>query len=102
MSLIRVCLVVEIFEPTGSVSWLFMAGFWEFQGASRIAASLGQPLGDGDLAWVLIAQCVWALVVARMLAREETQRDVLDANCKKLHEALAPVVIKTASTQDVP
>ncbi|MBD2840530.1 TetR/AcrR family transcriptional regulator [Pseudomonas sp. JM0905a] len=37
-------------------------------------------LEDGELAWVLISQCVGALVVARMLAREETQAEVLSAS----------------------
>ncbi|MDH4560168.1 TetR/AcrR family transcriptional regulator [Pseudomonas sp. BN411] len=37
-------------------------------------------LEDGELAWALISQCVGALVVARMLAREETQSEVLSAS----------------------
>lgn len=37
-------------------------------------------LGDGELAWALLAQCVGALVVARMLAREKVQEQVLDAS----------------------
>nr|WP_256873369.1 TetR/AcrR family transcriptional regulator [Pseudomonas taiwanensis] len=37
-------------------------------------------LEDRELAWALISQCVGALVVARMLAREEIQAEVLDAS----------------------
>jgi len=37
----------------------------------------------------LIAQCVGALLVARMLASEETQREVLDASRSMLHSALS-------------
>ena len=48
-----------------------------------------QTLGDGELAWALIAQCVGALLVARMLASEETQREVLDASRSMLHSALS-------------
>ncbi|MCQ4250791.1 TetR/AcrR family transcriptional regulator [Pseudomonas stutzeri] len=48
-----------------------------------------QTLCDGELAWALIAQCVGALLVARMLASEETQREVLDASRSMLHSALS-------------
>ncbi|MCY1420718.1 hypothetical protein D9M71_363480 [compost metagenome] len=37
-------------------------------------------LEDAELAWALLSQCVGALVVARMLACEETQAEVLDAS----------------------
>ena len=37
-------------------------------------------LDDGELAWALLAQCVGALVVARMLARKDVQEQVLDAS----------------------
>lgn len=46
-------------------------------------------VGDGQLAWALIAQCVGALVVARMLASEEAQREVLEASRSHLHMAVA-------------
>ena len=48
-------------------------------------------LGNGQLAWALIAQCVGALVVARMLASEDTQREVLDASRDHLHTAFASI-----------
>ena len=46
-------------------------------------------LGDAQLAWALIAQCVGALVIARMLASEESQREVLAASLDHLHSQLA-------------
>lgn len=48
-------------------------------------------LEDSELAWVLISQCVGALLVGRMLATESVQSQVLDASRhfveKALHEA---------------
>ncbi|AOE82672.1 TetR/AcrR family transcriptional regulator [Pseudomonas sp. TCU-HL1] len=46
----------------------------------QLQRAWAEILGDGDLAWALISQCVGALVVARMLAREETQAEVLEAS----------------------
>lgn len=53
-------------------------------------------LGDDQLAWALIAQCVGALVVARMLASEDTQRQVLDASRSVLHTALGQQAERTS------
>jgi TetR/AcrR family transcriptional regulator, transcriptional repressor for nem operon len=39
-----------------------------------------ETLEDPALAWVLISQCVGALVVGRMLASEEVQQQLLDAS----------------------
>ncbi|CAI3804790.1 hypothetical protein GLGCALEP_03576 [Pseudomonas sp. MM221] len=48
-------------------------------------------LEDDQLAWVLISQCVGALMIGRMLATEQVQSQVLDASRqfveKALHEA---------------
>ena len=55
---------------------------------STLQQAWASALGDGQLAWALIAQCVGALVVARMLASEETQREVLDASRSVLHTTL--------------
>ncbi|MDH4565302.1 TetR/AcrR family transcriptional regulator [Pseudomonas sp. BN414] len=46
----------------------------------QLQRAWAEILEDGELAWALISQCVGALVVARMLAREETQAEVLDAS----------------------
>ena len=37
-------------------------------------------LGDPQLAWALIAQCVGALVLARMMASTQNQEEVLAAS----------------------
>lgn len=51
-----------------------------------------ETLQDPQLAWVLISQCVGALVVGRMMVSEHVQTQVLDANRtfvdKALNEAL--------------
>lgn len=46
-------------------------------------------LGDDQKAWALIAQCVGALVVARMLASEDLQREVLEASRNHLRATTA-------------
>jgi hypothetical protein len=40
------------------------------------------------LAWVLISQCVGAVVVGRMLASEDVQQQVLDASKRLVDRAL--------------
>lgn len=47
-----------------------------------------RTLGDADLAWALLSQCVGALVIARMLASEERQQHVLKASRDFLAGAL--------------
>ncbi|HEX8590342.1 TetR/AcrR family transcriptional regulator [Pseudomonas sp.] len=44
----------------------------------------GEVLGDEDLAWGAIAQCVGALMVARMMATPERQQRVVDASYQLL------------------
>lgn len=39
-----------------------------------------EVLGDAQLAWALIAQCVGALLLARMMANAESQEEVLAAS----------------------
>lgn len=45
-------------------------------------------LGDEALAWVILSQCVGALVVARMLASDDTQQAVLEASRGFLRKSL--------------
>lgn len=45
-------------------------------------------LEDEQLAWVLISQCVGALLVGRMLASESVQAQVLDASRQFVEQAL--------------
>ena len=48
-------------------------------------------LEDDQLAWVLISQCVGALMVGRMLATEGVQSQVLDASRQFVEKALHEV-----------
>ncbi len=54
----------------------------------RLQQAWAQTLGDGALAWALLAQCVGALLLARMLASSETQEDVLGASRELLARLL--------------
>ena len=45
-------------------------------------------LEDGDLAWALLAQCVGALVVARMLASQPAQEAVLQGSRRWVDDCL--------------
>ncbi|HGA2316138.1 TPA: TetR/AcrR family transcriptional regulator [Pseudomonas putida] len=51
-------------------------------------AAWSETLEDPALAWVLISQCVGALVVGRMLASETVQQQVLDASKGLVDRAL--------------
>ncbi|VXB11856.1 TetR family transcriptional regulator [Pseudomonas sp. 8AS] len=46
----------------------------------RLQQAWSEVLGSGELAWAILAQCVGALVVARMLATEPRQAEVLEAS----------------------
>ncbi|AHL35155.1 TetR family transcriptional regulator [Pseudomonas brassicacearum] len=46
----------------------------------RLHESWTRILGSDSLAWSILSQCVGALVVARMLATPQVQRDVLKSN----------------------
>lgn len=46
----------------------------------RLQQAWSEVLGSGELAWAILAQCVGALVVARMLATEQRQGEVLEAS----------------------
>ncbi|MWV11075.1 TetR family transcriptional regulator [Pseudomonas sp. R-28-1W-6] len=46
----------------------------------RLQQAWSEVLGSGELAWAILAQCVGALVVARMLATEQRQAEVLEAS----------------------
>ena len=47
-----------------------------------------EVLQDEDLAWAALAQCVGALLLARMLASPERQEQVLNASKQLLHNAI--------------
>lgn len=55
----------------------------------RLQQAWAGVLGSHELAWAVLAQCVGALVVARMLATPQRQEEVLDASQALLSELLA-------------
>ncbi|WP_434562249.1 TetR/AcrR family transcriptional regulator [Pseudomonas sp. Z5-35] len=55
----------------------------------RLHESWAQILGSGSLAWAILSQCVGALVVARMLATPEVQRDVLKSSHDEISRQIA-------------
>ncbi|MBC9252885.1 TetR family transcriptional regulator [Pseudomonas alcaligenes] len=55
----------------------------------RLQQAWSGVLGSADLAWAILAQCVGALVVARMLATPQRQEEVLGASKALLAESLA-------------
>lgn len=46
----------------------------------RLQQAWAQELDNPQLAWAILAQCVGALVVARMLATQQRQEEVLEAS----------------------
>ncbi|WAG79254.1 TetR/AcrR family transcriptional regulator [Metapseudomonas furukawaii] len=54
----------------------------------QLQRAWAEILGDDELAWALITQCVGALVVARMLASETTQAEVLASSRSVLDRVL--------------
>ncbi|MHA3737552.1 TetR/AcrR family transcriptional regulator [Pseudomonas sp. Eth.TT006] len=55
----------------------------------RLQASWAQVLQSDSLAWAILAQCVGALVVARMLATPEIQQRVLKSSQEEIGRQLA-------------
>ena len=55
----------------------------------RLQQAWGEVLGDPQLAWAILAQCVGALLVARMLATPQRQEEVLNASRRLLDKQLA-------------
>lgn len=55
----------------------------------RLHESWARILGNESLSWVILSQCVGALVVARMLATPEVQRDVLKSSHDEISRRIA-------------
>ena len=55
----------------------------------QLQQAWAEILEDGELAWAVISQCVGALVIARMLASEPLQEEVLGAGRQLLMQALS-------------
>lgn len=55
----------------------------------RLQQAWSRELDDPQLAWAILAQCVGALVVARMLASPQRQAEVLDSSRAWIDRSLA-------------
>ncbi|TNB85251.1 TetR/AcrR family transcriptional regulator [Pseudomonas sp. Fig-3] len=55
----------------------------------RLHESWARILGSESLSWAILSQCVGALVVARMLATPEIQRDVLKSSHDEISRRIA-------------
>lgn len=54
----------------------------------RLQQAWAKELADPQLAWAILAQCVGALVVARMLATPQLQEEVLDSSRALINSSL--------------
>ena len=48
-------------------------------------------IGDAQLAWTILAQCLGSLLLARMMASQESRQQVLGASLDMLEHTLKPV-----------
>lgn len=56
----------------------------------RLQRSWSERLGDNDAGWGLIAQCVGALVLARVVESERTRQEILAASRRFLEDKVQP------------
>lgn len=56
----------------------------------RLQQAWATELADPQLAWAILAQCIGALLLARMLASSQRQEQVLNASRQLLARALQP------------
>jgi AcrR family transcriptional regulator len=54
------------------------------QQLKALQAGWRERLGDGDAAWALLAQCVGALMLARVVHGEKTRKDILAAGRRQV------------------
>lgn len=57
----------------------------------QLQQTWAEVLGDGQLAWAALSQCLGALLLARMLASSQARQQVLDASRDLLERTLQPV-----------
>lgn len=57
----------------------------------QLQQAWAEILGDPQLAWAILAQCLGAVLLARMLAGGEARQQVLDASLNLLERTLEPV-----------
>ena len=59
------------------------------RGLKRLQKSWSERVGDPDAAWALLAQCVGALMLARMVESEKTRKEILAASRRFLEKTHA-------------
>jgi TetR/AcrR family transcriptional repressor of nem operon len=57
----------------------------------QLQQAWAEILDDPQLAWAILAQCLGAVLLARMLAGGEARQQVLDASLNLLQGTLEPV-----------
>ncbi len=57
----------------------------------QLQETWAEIIGDRQLAWTILAQCLGSLLLARMLASQDTRQQVLDASLDMLEHTLKPV-----------
>lgn len=57
----------------------------------QLQTAWAEILDDEKLAWTILAQCLGGLLLARMMASQDTRQQVLDASLDMLEHTLKPV-----------
>lgn len=57
----------------------------------QLQSTWAEIIGDPQMAWTTLAQCLGSLLLARMMASDESRRQVLDASLDMLEHTLKPV-----------
>ncbi|MGA4599745.1 hypothetical protein ACPA1U_02920, partial [Ectopseudomonas hydrolytica] len=57
----------------------------------QLQETWAEIIGDAQLAWNVLAQCLGSLLLARMMASQESRQQVLAASLDMLEHTLKPV-----------
>lgn len=57
----------------------------------QLQSTWAEIIGDPQLAWTILAQCLGSLLLARMMASQESRQQVLGASLDMLEHTLKPV-----------
>ncbi len=57
----------------------------------QLQTTWAEIIGDPQVAWTILAQCLGSLLLARMMASQESRQQVLDASLDMLEHTLKPV-----------
>jgi len=69
------------------------------QGLKRLQKSWSSRIGDPDAAWAIIAQCVGAVVLSRVVESERTRKEILASSRRFIDETHALEEKPTRSSQ---